>query len=117
MWECRIDLPVEVRIGPHERVDTGSTIELILACEPDESVGDTTYWISGVGVEGRAICDLADDRRDKATATYWLARNHPLHEAALKYARTDPKTRERLNDLWSDWLDDKPARRADARRA
>ncbi len=115
MWEVRIDMPIEVQVGRDHLVDTGLTYELILVCEPDETVGDTDYWISAVGIEGRDILPMADRRREKTISTYWLARNHPLHIAALKHAKEDPKTREQLNDAWSLWLDDKPARRADAR--
>jgi hypothetical protein len=117
MWECRIEMPLEVRIDRDEWIDTGVTYELILVCEPDESVGDTNYWISAVGIEGQKILELANRTREKEVATYWLARTHPLHKSAIKYALTDLKTKERLEDLWAEWLYDKPSRRADARRA
>ena len=115
MWEVRIDLPVEVKVDHDHHIDTGVVIELILVCEPDESVGDTNFWISAVGIEGRSILEMADRRREKETSTYWLAKTHPLHQAAIKYAKQDLKTRERLNDAWGEWLYDKPARRWDAR--
>jgi hypothetical protein len=115
MWEVKIDLPIEIKVGSDEWMDTGLTYEMTLVCEPDESVGDTTYWISAVGIEGFAINELADRRREKKPTTYWLARNHPLHQAAIKYAMRDLKTREILNDKWGEWLDDRPYRRADAR--
>ena len=115
MWEVRIDLPVEVQVDRDHFIDTGVVLEMILVCEPDESVGDTDFWISAVGIEGREILQMADRRREDKSATYWLARTHPLHIAALKYAKTDLKTREILNDRWGEWLYDKPSRRWDAR--
>lgn len=115
MWEVKIDMPVEINVGPDHWVDSGVTIELTLVCEPDESVGDTTYWISAVGIDAHEIYELAGRRREKEWSRFWLARNHPLHQRAVKFALSDLKTREVLNDRWGEWLNDKPARRWDAR--
>lgn len=115
MWQCRIEMPLEVNVSG-EWIDTGVTYEVILNCEPDESIGDTNYWISGVGIEGRLINDMMESRpRAEHESTHWLPRTHPLHQAAIAYAKRDWKIKERLNDLWAEWLYDRPSRRADAR--
>lgn len=116
MWECKIELPVRLEIARDETIDTGLRYDLTLVCEPDESVGDTDFWISAVGIEGQMIPPMAPKLREPE-AMYWLARNHPLHQEAIKFAMSDLKTLERLRDLWAEWLNDAPARRYDAMRA
>mgnify|MGYP007078765354 CR=1 FL=1 len=93
--ECFTTLPsFGVKIWTHD-------IECRVTIEPDEDAGDSAYYIAAVEVWGKA---------PKGRFAYFALREDNLLRAqiteyAYKYHHND------LEDLWAEYLADKPARR------
>ncbi len=77
-----------------------------LQVDPDESVGDTDYWISAVYLEGwkmdkGKIADAQDDHR--------IPDSDPMSEVIRTWAYRTHKAQ--LDELWQSYLADKPRKR------
>jgi hypothetical protein len=79
---------------------------ITLQVDPDETVGDTDYWISALWIEGLKmdrgkLADHQDDHR--------IPDSDPMSEAIRTWAYRTHKAQ--LDDLWDQYLNDKPRKK------
>jgi hypothetical protein len=81
-----------------------------LEVEPDETVGDTDYWISAVHLEGHAMTKgkVAEGK----PTDHQLPDGDPMTEAIRTYAYRTHKAQ--LDGLWEQYLNDLPRKRSRA---
>ena len=96
-------LPTTWATGLVVCVPTTVTVEI----EPDETVGNTHYWISAVYLEGNEMVKgRVDDGKPK---DHRLPDDDPMTEAIRAYVY---RTHEaQLDDLWRKYLNDRPTKR------
>ena len=93
---------------PHELVfDNAGTpvkayveMEVKLFCEPDESVGNTDWWVSQVHLRASEKFGSQLSKLKEIS----LPKNDPLTMRIIKWAVDDESNH--INECWSDWLND-----------
>lgn len=104
-FEHSFEMPNEILVNG-EWIDCG-TITCFVEAEPDETLGDTDWYVSACGIEGRLINDMITSRpRAKDTSVHWLPASHPLYHTIKRYAYKHEATA--LEELWHKWLNDRP---------
>jgi hypothetical protein len=84
-------------------VPTTITVEI----EPDETLGDTHYWISAVYLEGHAM--VRGKITDGKAVDHRLPDGDPMTEAIRAWVYRSHEAQ--LDELWQRYLNDRPTKR------
>jgi hypothetical protein len=104
--ELIIDYPMPLTFNEGLVVCVPTTVTLQV--DPDETVGDTDYWISAIWIEGNAMTKgvIATGK----PTDHRVPDSDPMSESIRTYAYRTHKAQ--LDGLWEKYLNDLPRKRS-----